>query len=143
MLSCFSHVHLFTTLWTIAQQAPLSMGLCRQKYWNGLPFPTPGIDIYTLLYIQETTNKDLLYSTGNYTQYSVIACKVEESEIKTPLYTSAEKKKEQTKYWLWHIFTLGVLRKSQLSDPQSAMPSNGENSASEQGSHEDQSRQSP
>ena len=31
-----------------------------------------GIDIYTLLYIKWITNKDLLYSIGNYTQYSVI-----------------------------------------------------------------------
>ena len=31
-----------------------------------------GIDIYTLLYIKWITNKDLLYSTGNYTQYLVI-----------------------------------------------------------------------
>ena len=30
------------TLWTIACQAPLSMGLSRQEYWNGLPFPPPG-----------------------------------------------------------------------------------------------------
>ena len=26
----------------VAYQAPLSMGFCRQEYWNGLPFPTPG-----------------------------------------------------------------------------------------------------
>ena len=32
----------FATPWTIAQQAPLSMGFCRQEYWNGLPFPSPG-----------------------------------------------------------------------------------------------------
>ena len=32
-----------------------------------------GIDIYTLLYIKLITNKDLLYSTGNSTQYSVMA----------------------------------------------------------------------
>ena len=31
------------------------------------------IDIYTLLYIKQITNKDLLYSTGNSTQYSVMA----------------------------------------------------------------------
>ena len=30
------------TPWTIACQAPLSMGFPRQKYWNGLPFPPPG-----------------------------------------------------------------------------------------------------
>ena len=28
--------------WTIACQAPLSMGLSRQEYWSGLPFPIPG-----------------------------------------------------------------------------------------------------
>ena len=29
-------------LWTIACQAPLSMGFSRQEYWSGLPFPFPG-----------------------------------------------------------------------------------------------------
>ena len=42
MLSCFSHVQLFTTLWTLALQAPLCMGLSRQEYWSGLPCPHPG-----------------------------------------------------------------------------------------------------
>ena len=28
--------------WTIAHQAPLSMGIPRQEYWHGLPFPSPG-----------------------------------------------------------------------------------------------------
>ena len=28
--------------WTVACQAPLSMGFSRQEYWNGLPFPSPG-----------------------------------------------------------------------------------------------------
>ena len=37
-----SHVQLFATLWTVARQAPLSMEFSRQKYWRGLPFPTPG-----------------------------------------------------------------------------------------------------
>ena len=31
-----------TTLWTVAHQAPLSMGFSRPEYWSGLPFPTPG-----------------------------------------------------------------------------------------------------
>ena len=31
----------FATPWTVALQAPLSMGLSRQEYWRGLPFPTP------------------------------------------------------------------------------------------------------
>ena len=30
------------TPWTLAQQAPLSMGFSRQEYWSGLPFPSPG-----------------------------------------------------------------------------------------------------
>ena len=37
-----SHVQLFPTLWTIAHQAPLSMGFSRQEYWSRLPFPSPG-----------------------------------------------------------------------------------------------------
>ena len=42
MLSCFSHVQLFATPWTVAHQAPLSMVFPRQEYWSGLPFPSPG-----------------------------------------------------------------------------------------------------
>ena len=30
------------TPWTVAHQAPLSMGFPRQEYWSGLPFPSPG-----------------------------------------------------------------------------------------------------
>ena len=37
-----SRVQLFATLWTVAHQAPLSMGFSRQGYWSGLPFPFPG-----------------------------------------------------------------------------------------------------
>ena len=40
--SRFSHVRLFVTIWTVACQAPLSMGLSRQEYWSGLPCPSPG-----------------------------------------------------------------------------------------------------
>ena len=32
----------FATLWTVAFQAPLSMGFPRQEYWSGLSFPYPG-----------------------------------------------------------------------------------------------------
>ena len=38
-LSC---AWLFTTPWTVARQAPLSMGFSRQENWSGLPFPPPG-----------------------------------------------------------------------------------------------------
>ena len=30
------------TPWTVAHQAPLSIGFSRQEYWSGLPFPSPG-----------------------------------------------------------------------------------------------------
>ena len=41
-LSPFSGVRLFANLWTVAHQAPLSMGVSRQGYWSGLPSPPPG-----------------------------------------------------------------------------------------------------
>ena len=41
MPSCFSHVQLFGTLWTVIHQAPLSMRFSRQEYWSGLPCPPP------------------------------------------------------------------------------------------------------
>ena len=50
MLGCFSRAQLFATVWTLAHQAPLSVGLSRQKYWSGLPrpplgdLPDPGIE---------------------------------------------------------------------------------------------------
>ena len=41
MLSRFSPVQLLATSWTVACQAPLSMGFPRQEYWSGLPFHSP------------------------------------------------------------------------------------------------------
>ena len=38
----FSLVQLFVTPWTVACQAPLSLGFSRQEYWIRLPFPSPG-----------------------------------------------------------------------------------------------------
>ena len=37
-----SCVCLFETPWTVAHQAPPSMGFPKQEYWSGLPFPPPG-----------------------------------------------------------------------------------------------------
>ena len=37
-----SCVRLFATPWTVAHQAPPSMGFFGQEYWNGVPFPSPG-----------------------------------------------------------------------------------------------------
>ena len=42
VLSHFSRVWLFETLWTVAYWAPLSMGFSRQEYWSGLLCPPPG-----------------------------------------------------------------------------------------------------
>ena len=39
LLSC---AWLFSTPWTVAHQAPLSMEFSRQEYWSELPFPSPG-----------------------------------------------------------------------------------------------------
>ena len=36
-----SRVRLCATPWTVAYQAPPSMGFSRQEYWSGLPFPSP------------------------------------------------------------------------------------------------------
>ena len=54
VLSCFSCVQLFSTLWTVARQDPLSMGFSKQEYWSGLPcpplgdLPDPGIEPLSL-----------------------------------------------------------------------------------------------
>ena len=37
-----SGVQLFSMLWTVALQAPLSIEIFRQEYWHGLPFSPPG-----------------------------------------------------------------------------------------------------
>ena len=42
VLSHRSRVRLFAAPWTVAPQAPLSMGFSRQEYWSGLPCPPPG-----------------------------------------------------------------------------------------------------
>ena len=54
MLSCFSHVQLFATLWTKTCQAPLSLGFSRQEYWSEFPcppgnLPYPGIEPSSLI----------------------------------------------------------------------------------------------
>ena len=41
IVKSLSHVQLFVIPWTVAHQTTLSMGLSRQEYWSGLPFPPP------------------------------------------------------------------------------------------------------
>ena len=62
-VNLLSRVQLFTTPWTAAYQAPLSVGFSRQEYWSGLPLPSPNKD--NMLYyhnhlpcgFRETTSK--------------------------------------------------------------------------------------
>ena len=53
MLSCFRRVRIFSTLWTTAHQAPLSMGFSRQEYWaatsSSRDLPDPGIEPTSLM----------------------------------------------------------------------------------------------
>ena len=55
VLSRFSHARLFATPWTVARLAPLSLGISRQEYWNGLlcsppeDLPNPGTEPASLL----------------------------------------------------------------------------------------------
>ena len=41
MLSCFSHIQLCVTPWTVAHQASWSVGFSRQEHWSGVPCPPP------------------------------------------------------------------------------------------------------
>ena len=41
-MKSLSRVRLFVTRWTVACQAPPTMGFSRQQYWSGLPLPPPG-----------------------------------------------------------------------------------------------------
>ena len=45
-----SHVRLFATPWTVAYQAPPSMGFSRQEYWSGVPLHSPMIRIRWVLF---------------------------------------------------------------------------------------------
>ena len=42
LFSCYVMYNSFATPWTVAHQAPLSMGFVRQEYWSGLPILSPG-----------------------------------------------------------------------------------------------------
>ena len=50
-----SHIQLFAAPWTVARQAPLSVGLSRQEYWSGLPWPLQG------MFLTQDSNPCLLY----------------------------------------------------------------------------------
>ena len=78
LLSHFSRVQLFVTLWTVAHQASLSIGFSRQGHWNGLPFPppedlpNPGIEPVSLKSpaLAGTCIGKVLYHGATHVQYS-------------------------------------------------------------------------
>ena len=70
MLSNFSHVWLFATLWTVARQAPLSVEFSRQEYWSWFPcppprdLPDPGIELASLMSLALQAGSLLLAPPG-------------------------------------------------------------------------------
>ena len=76
-MKSLSRVQLFVTPWTVAYQAPPSMGFPRQEYWSGLPFPSPedllnpGIEPRSLAFLAEhlpcePPGKPILYTVVYY-----------------------------------------------------------------------------
>ena len=64
VLNHCSRVLLFVTLWTVALQAPLSMGFSRQEYWSGLPSHSQGWKIHLLCLLRWQTGSLPLESLG-------------------------------------------------------------------------------
>ena len=79
MLSRFSRVRLFATLWTVAHQAPLSLGFFRQEYWSGLPCPPPG-DLPNLetepTFLMSRTLADVLCTASATWEAQSVSCSV-------------------------------------------------------------------
>ena len=73
VLSHFSCVWLFATPWTVAHQAPLSMGFSRQEYWSGLPcsppgdHPNPGMESKS--HYATCVGRRVLYHLGSHCSY--------------------------------------------------------------------------
>ena len=59
-MNSFSCVRLFATPWTVAFQAPLSMGFSRREYWSGLPLPSPPNPL--ALFLKPSPSLDPLHS---------------------------------------------------------------------------------
>ena len=64
MLRHFSHVPLLATSWTLAHEAPLSLGFSRQEHWSGLPFPSPMENSMKILQIKNRTTTGTSNSTS-------------------------------------------------------------------------------
>ena len=70
-LKLLSHVQLFTTPWTVAYQAPPSMGFSRQEYCSGLPLPSPFFCYVQPTEVADTGREDqsLLFYLNTHTCY--------------------------------------------------------------------------
>ena len=55
------HVRLFATPWTVAYQAPPTMGFSRQEYWSGVPLPSQAAGKYQIF----NSNNSCLYKVRN------------------------------------------------------------------------------
>ena len=83
MLSC---VWLFAPLWTVARQAPLSMGFSRQESWSGLPFPSPRdlCDPGNQTHIS-WIGRQILYHCTTWEAYSLTKCMLKNKTWKSKL----------------------------------------------------------
>ena len=72
-----SPVRLFVTPWTVAYQAPLSMGFSRQECWSGLPFPSPG-DLLT-----QESHPGLLHCSRHFTVWATREARRGDTNIQT------------------------------------------------------------
>ena len=85
VLSDFSHVQLFATLWTVPCPAPLSMGFSRQEYRSGLPcppprdLPDPGIEPVSLM---SPALAGGFFTTSAAREAQDLACRVANKQIK-------------------------------------------------------------
>ena len=95
MLSCFSRVWLCATLWTVAHQAPQSMGFSRQEYWSGLTCPSPGN--LSNPGIASVSLKSLALAGGFFTTSATWEAH------KNQLYSSKKKKKKSDRVWLGQL----------------------------------------
>ena len=69
-----SHVRLFTTPWTVAYQAPPSMGFSRPEYWSGVPRKVPTVNIYISSSWQGTAEHTPCFAAANLLQSCLTLC---------------------------------------------------------------------
>ena len=60
-----SHIRLFLTAWTVAYQASPSMGVSRQKYWSGLPLPSPMSYAKAYQWVKDFLDPNKKYTFGH------------------------------------------------------------------------------